>query len=68
MIKFFKNRCYNDGKKHKFKKRITEKDRRCEFAIERASIEALRTITRLYVYCGDVCVWCGKVVNNEKTD
>ena len=63
---FFKSRCYNKGNHHNFKPRYNEThgipgDLKAE-TISPELTEALKTRTKMYK--GDVCGWCGKVVNN----
>jgi len=64
MSKIFKNRCYNGGNMHNFKPRHTERERHGNLEIERASESAIHKLMTLRVYVGDVCTWCGKVINN----
>lgn len=68
----FKSRCYNGGNRHKFTPRYTTESK------PGGEIESGRTSTKVAlelikacshtktIYHGDVCEWCGKVVN-EKT-
>lgn len=64
----FGNRCYNGGTRHNFKPRYTEQAnplmRRAEGKFCTAS--EVRSLMVLRVYAGDVCTWCGKVVNSKE--
>jgi len=60
----FKNRCYNGGNRHNFKPRYTEKNRNLE--LSEYTGRDLRHLLTLNVYVGDVCVWCGKTVNDKE--
>lgn len=72
MITFFPSRCYNGGQQHRFEARVTEK-------VQPPHVESMRGYNgpaggavrmleagtaRTITYHGDVCVWCGKTVNN----
>ena len=64
---FFKNRCYNGGNKHKFSSRYSEQPRNID--ISNAGGMTVYDVKRLTIYNeykGDVCEWCGKVVNVNK--
>jgi len=73
MITLFPSRCYNGGKQHRFQPRVTKQKIPGEMlqgyhgplggAI--ALIEAQATIKQTYF--GDVCTWCGAVVNQPST-
>ena len=66
------SRCHNGGKRHQFEARYSEASKPIpgfkmaatpwmtdEAVIELAKCGTMRTAT----YEGDVCIWCGKVVN-----
>lgn len=76
MIIFFADRCYKGGKKHNFQPRMTKEVKlpagitaegvadimRAAFVDEEvAALEAMKD--HRTVYHGDVCAWCGTVVN-----
>ncbi len=66
-----RNRCYRGGKLHKFRPRYDETKSAVDMSkVERLSgfgagnvLDSLRD--HQIIYKGDVCVWCGKVVNNQ---
>lgn len=64
----FKYRCTNGGKQHNFQPRYTiknmvgMKDLEGPLSELRALIKALADKT----YNGDVCEWCGKIINEPK--
>lgn len=66
----FKNRCYNGGNRHKFSPRwaIESKpvgDLDLGRSSRQAALEMVKAFShRKETYHGDVCEWCGKVVNN----
>jgi len=67
---FFRSRCYNGGQRHDFRPRITEHFRPYPINLgggASLTSEALTAMLswgeRKYTYHGDVCAWCGKVVN-----
>lgn len=72
MITLFPSRCYNGGKQHRFEARVTE-DRFPPTTegiemhgrnIADSIVQILEAGTRTkQTYHGDVCCWCGAVVN-----
>jgi len=60
-----KDCCYKGGNKHKFQACYSERPIERSFDIQGASAEQIRKLLFYEVYCGDVCEWCGKVVNNQ---
>lgn len=74
MITLFPSRCYNGGKQHRFQPRVTENivpPKLGEFhgngyvAVD--LIKAGLGTQVLEVYHGDVCCWCGAVVNQPSS-
>lgn len=76
MFSFFSERCYNGGKKHNFHPRVTKETKLPEkFTAEDLTdimrsafvdeeVEAIEAVKdRKEIYHGDVCTWCGTVVN-----
>jgi len=63
---FFKGRCYNGGKQHKFESRFEEAPNPGPLNVEGASPEAFRRLLYYNQYLFDICVWCGQKV--EKND
>ena len=61
----FENRCYNGGLRHKYQPRYSWIRHLGAVNIESVSVEVTRTLTHNQVYKGDVCVWCGNVVNDQ---
>jgi hypothetical protein len=69
---FFKNRCYNGGKKHKFQPRYSTKSFLPPELLEgRFHVYGGMPVgpfkTKIRTYVCDVCVWCGRIVK-EKQD
>jgi hypothetical protein len=67
---FFKSRCYNGGKQHKFEPRYSTRDFIPQNLLDggisfKGDATTLRR--REVIYEGDVCVWCGRIVK-EKQD
>jgi len=74
-VKLFPSRCYNGGQQHRFEARHTDvpgttpldEDTLIQtmfFVTERRKSEVVRALRGDHSrYHGDVCVWCGKVVN-----
>jgi len=64
MINLFKNRCYNDGKKHKYKPRYSTE---LEMDIKKLVVPAYDNMadviesfkTKKYIH--DICEWCGNI-------
>ena len=63
----FKNRCYNGGRKHKFKARYNEVPNNLNIQKTNCSSSELRKLFYSKVYLLDICTWCGKKIK-EKTD
>lgn len=73
MFNFFSGRCYNGGNKHNFQPRITSESTMPEHVDTQAimhsafagdEVEALEAAKHeKEIYHGDVCTWCGLVVN-----
>lgn len=63
---FLKNRCYNGGNKHKFESRYTEQGAIVKIGeLVDVTASQLRTLLVHNIYVKDVCVWCGKVINDK---
>ncbi len=58
----FSDRCYRGGKKHRFEARHTQQSIRAGDDMS-TLWQAMNPKDRPNIYCGDVCVWCGAVVN-----
>lgn len=60
------NRCYLGGNKHKFEPRYTEKESSGnDIYVEKTTLTSFRKLLYHQEYVGDVCVWCGKIINNQ---
>jgi len=57
-------KCYNGGKKHKFKPRYDENPSGFNYNHIRFDgiTDELRNLLVIQVYIKDICVWCGKEI------
>jgi hypothetical protein len=64
----FPHRCYNDGTQHNFSARYSQHNKsistRTAFWYSSESATPPQD-EEIETYHGDVCQWCGKVVNNN---
>lgn len=67
MFKIFKNRCYNGGKKHKYKPVFDEvHNPLSEGGFTYKGLGDLRSLLVLDRYLKHVCEWCGRGVTDEE--
>ena len=64
-------RCYRGGKKHKFRPRYTEEPNTMLPMLLGSGAKVrggsdLHDLLTIKIYKGDVCEWCGKIVNNKE--
>lgn len=71
----FKSRCYNGGNKHNFEPRYSSESTPTIYPSHtgRSSVDAIVEVVNesrhnVDRYHGDVCTWCGKVVNQQESN
>jgi hypothetical protein len=66
----FKHRCTNGGNQHKFKPRYSILHGDIKLGEFKGSLDAFQSAMEKMadrVYEGDVCSWCGKIINKSNT-
>jgi len=65
---FFKTRCYNGGKQHKFEPRFDEVPRSGPIRVKNVWADDLRKVVYYNKYLFDICVWCGQKVERHDSE
>ena len=62
-------KCFRGGKQHKFEPRYSEEDSNLVqqgIYLKRIQPNTAKELLKNKIYIYDICVWCGKIIKEEK--